>query len=390
MTPVADQPAVIAGDAPLGLPSHSSALRALRRYLLHDRQSRTVRGLDAPVGDSAAANAWLARARRAAALGDDHAAAHAASEACRRQATAELCGILGDAYARLGRLEDAVVAANRATRLEPHVAAHYLVLGDSCQQLSNWRAAMRAYQTAQRLAPGWDAPRVGVAFTLIQAGAVQQAERILRELYERSANRRRAGNYLGIALVELAERVPAARERDMYFITSDREVARMRELLADADRVAHDPSLRAMIAEVRAYVERCAAHEFRPRVLLPDVASSWVVGTGAAMLVAALAIGGSRFSPWAVAAVLLSVCVAVTGLVRNVRVPRWQLNQRACGSQLVCGAERAGGTRLAGTELAGTELAGTELAGTELAGGAEVADRGAVANGTLASAPRPS
>jgi Flp pilus assembly protein TadD len=334
MRPVADQPAVIAGDAPLGMPSHGSALRTLRRSLLHDRQTRTVRGFDAPVEDSAATNAWLARARRAAALGDDHAAAHAASEACRRHATAELCGILGGAYARLGRLEDAVVAANRATRLEPHVAAHYLVLGDSCQQLSNWRAAMRAYQTAQRLAPGWDAPRVGVAFTLIQAGAVVQAERILRELYQRSANRRRAGNYLGIALVELAERVPAARERDMYFITSDREVARMRELLADADRVAHDPSLRAVIAEVRAYVERCAAHEFRPRVLLhPDMASSWVVFTGVAMLVAALAIGGSRFSPWAVAAVLLSVCVAVAGLVQNVRVPRWQLNQRACGNQ---------------------------------------------------------
>jgi len=340
-----DQPAVIAGDAPLGAPSHSSSLRALRQYLLHDRETKAVRGWD----DDGAPNAWLARARRAAALGDDHAAAHAANEACRRHTTAELCGILGGAYARLGRLEDAVVAANRATRLEPDVAAHYLMLGDSCQLLSNWRAAMRAYQEAQRLAPGWDAPRIGAAFTLIQAGAVAQAERILRELYERSANRRRTGNYLGIALVELAERVPAARERDMYFITSDREVARMRALLVDADQVAHHPSVRAVIAEVRGYVERCAAHEFRPRVLLqPDRASSWAVLTGVAMLVATLAIAGSAFSPWAVAAVLMSLGVAVTGLVQTVWVPRWQLNRRAV----------------------------------------RLDDRGAVANGTLAPAPR--
>jgi tetratricopeptide (TPR) repeat protein len=233
------------------------------------------------------------------------------------------------AHAARGRLDEAVVQAQRAVRLEPAHAAHHLTLAAILEELGNWSAALRAYTTAAQLEPDCDAAHLGAAGALLAAGDPGAARQILEEIYPRSADQRRAGDSLGLTLAEVAEQVPRSREDDTYVITAREEIVQMRTLLTRAARVAHDPDVRAEIDGVRRYVDGCARRVFvAERVLHTATGRLWllaVLGLGLWAAVAPLA---------AQRAVAVALAVTAAGcLLHHALVPRWRLNDNALRDQ---------------------------------------------------------
>lgn len=277
-------------------------------------------------GDDAFGRAW-----RALAMGDYHTAAHEAGTARQRSGdTPAVCSILARANAGLGRLEEAVVEAHRAVRLEPRDAEHHLMLGGVLEELGNWQAALQCYQNAARLAPGSDAPLLGTAALLTHLGDVDQALVILEAIYRRNQGESVVGDQLSLALAEAAEQVPQVRDDETYLVTSPQEIALMRTLLRQAAEVTRDPDLQADIASIRHYVDRCARRELlfgrvfgsqSGRVYLASAA-------GVSAVVAVLPLAGRVPVPVLLVAVLVAV-LGLAGLVRHACVPRWKLNRRA-------------------------------------------------------------
>jgi Flp pilus assembly protein TadD len=276
-------------------------------------------------------NGWLDHARRALATSEFHTAAYAARKA-RHQCgeTAAVWSVLARAHAGMERFEDAVVEAQRATKLAPHDAEAHLTLASVFADLGNWTEALRCYLAAVGLDPTCDAAHVGTASVFLQNGDPHMARRILEDVYARTDDPRVAGDYLALALTEVAEQVPEARDHDTYFITSDSEIAAMRTLLTRAATVVDDPELRAGIVRVRRYVDGCARREFVPNRLLRSLRGR--LGLVAAGLLTSTIVVMLLLPARSVAVLVatgLALVAVVAGLVRHVRVPRWRLNRWA-------------------------------------------------------------
>jgi len=304
--------------APLGA-DHDGARRDVTRQIRHRISGRTP--------GSASGDGWLDRARCALAAGDYHAAAFAAQQASSSPATADVLGILARAHAGLGCFEEAVTEARRAVQLAPRDAENHLTLAGVFEELGNWSAALQCYQVAERIGPDPTAARAGTASVLLRLGDGAKARRILEAIYARSADKRLAGDHLGLALTEVAEQVPRVRDSHTYFITSPEEIDQMRVLLGRAAEVTGDPDLRAGIARIRAYVEACARHVLLPTRLFRGVPGYACLALVGVLLAVAFAVPWFGVAPFV--AGISAAGAAVFGLVRYARVPRWKLNQWA-------------------------------------------------------------
>jgi tetratricopeptide (TPR) repeat protein len=237
----------------------------------------------------------------------------------------EAASRLALALAAHGRLDEAAIAARRAVRLAPGVAARHLTLAAILDELGDSNAALRSYTAAARLEPAIDTAHLGAASALLAAGDPGAARQILEEIYPRSADKRLTGDSLGLTLAEAAERIPRSREDDTYVITTREEIIQMRRLLTHAARVAHDPDVRADIDGVRRYVDGCARRVFvAGRVLHTATGRLWLLallGLGVWAAIAPLAVHRGT---------AIALAVAAAGcLVHHALVPRWQLNDRA-------------------------------------------------------------
>jgi len=283
----------------------------------------------------AGAEGWLEHAKRALATSEFHTAAYAARQARHQSGeTAQVWSVLARAHAGMERFEDAVVEAQRAVRLAPQEAEPHLTLAGILVDLGNWDAALQCYKAAAAMANGSDAARIGTASVLLLTGEMHRARRILEDVYARGADEpgrpNPAGDYLALALTEVAEQVPVVRDNDTYFITSEAEIARMRELLDRAASVTRDPDVHAGVARVRRYVEACARHEFVAS-RLPHWCPHWVCATVAVLLLIGivwLAVILGWLIPVAVIGPLTGAAVAY-GARRYAQVPRWRLNKWA-------------------------------------------------------------
>jgi tetratricopeptide (TPR) repeat protein len=274
---------------------------------------------------------WLDHARRALATSEFHTAAYAARRARQQYGeTAEVWSVLARAHAGMDRLEDAVVEARRAVDMAPSDPEAHLTLASIYADLGNWQEALRYYLDAVGMDPGNVAAHVGTASVFLRNGDPHTARRILEDVYERSSDPRAAGDYLALALTEIAEQVPAVRDTDSYFVTSDAEIAEMRTLLVRAAEVVVDPDLQAGVARIRRYVDDCARREFVPSRLfrrLPGRLGLLLAGVLMATAVVAAVLFG-QIAPVFAAAVPVLGAVGY-GLLRYARVPRWRLNHLA-------------------------------------------------------------
>jgi Flp pilus assembly protein TadD len=207
---------------------------------------------------------WLAQARRHLARNDYNSALYCAREARQtRGVTAEVWNTLSRANAGLGNFHDAVYEAQQASALGSGNPAYHYELGAIYEQLDQWDAAMSAYHTVDRLEPGSDAAKVAIAGVLIQTGRPDQALRILEPLYVHGQDKRLAGDYLGMALIESAEELPVSRDGDGYLVTSPGEISRMRNYLGRAAQVTNDPEIYNEMRRINEYLHWCSSRHFQ-------------------------------------------------------------------------------------------------------------------------------
>jgi tetratricopeptide (TPR) repeat protein len=235
-----------------------------QRYLQTTARSPDAAGTATPDGARWLDQAWQALSR------GDFAWAYAAGLCHTQEETAQGAVVRARAAAGLGRLDEAVLEAQRAVRLAPEEPDNHLTLAGVFADLGNVPAALRSYRTAQRLAPGSAAASVGHALAVARSGDARAAEQILESLYAVGTDRQMIGDCLGLVLVDAAEQVPRVRAGERYVITTPAEITAMRTKLDRAAVVAVDADVRACLDEVRSYVDACARRTWSgPRLPVP-------------------------------------------------------------------------------------------------------------------------
>jgi uncharacterized membrane protein len=127
-----------------------------------------------------------------------------------------------------------------------------------------WANALACYAQAERLNPQDPAARLAMAGTHLQAGEPMAAVQILEHLFATRPDRL-VGDSLAMALVDMAEAVPAVRTSDGYTVTSPAEVVRMRELTFRARQVVSAPDIVSTLDYMAGYLTWCEARHFLRR-----------------------------------------------------------------------------------------------------------------------------
>lgn len=296
----------------------------------YDRQlAETPEPQEPPVPSSAAQGDWLAQARDALGMNDYFTARYAAREARERiGSTAEVWSILARANSGLGHNEDAVVEAQQAVRLEPDNPDHLYTLATIFEEMGNWPGAINCYETASRIVPADDMPRIGLGSVLLRSGDTARALSVLEAVYASSTDKELAGSYLAMALLTAAERVPRSRDGDMYVITDRAEIGQMRGMLARVAQVTTNAQLLAELPRTTAYIDRCASRKFVARRAFGGCLGRLILGFWVvvilAMLVGVLVVTIPAPLFLIPFTVVLGFLFYLTGVV-----PRWKLNAQA-------------------------------------------------------------
>src|SRR3569833_1486270 len=277
---------------------------------------------------------WLDQAKRALAVNDYYTAAYAAREARQQYGdTAEVWSILARANAGLGNYRDAVVEGQRAVALEPGNADNLLTLATIFEELNNFVGAVQCYEQSIQLAPYEDMPKIGLGSVLLRAGDTGRALNVLERVYAESNDKALAGNYLGMALADVAERVPRAQNGQSYVLTYPAEISQMRGLLQRGLQVAMAPDVRAALAQMLAYVDSCGRYKFMwRRVLAGGCLSMFLIGaTAVGTLITLSALAAGALGTFLFFGLFTGVCALV--LFKIAFVPQWKVNAQVAYQQ---------------------------------------------------------
>lgn len=218
-----------------------------RRY---DRQLTAFKSSEQPpaaplpgagVADPTVTGNWLAQARGYLAANDHQSAAYAARETLRTSPNPppEVWTILARANTELGRLDDALFEAQRATSSAPDSVEAQLALAAVHEQRDEWSDAGAAYEAASRIDPGAEAPHLGMARALARSGRPGTAMERLERRFAESSDRTVAGRLLARGLAEAAEVVlapPAGRSP-----AQSTELGLVQRMLSRARQVTSEP-----------------------------------------------------------------------------------------------------------------------------------------------------
>ncbi|GAA3219476.1 J domain-containing protein [Actinocorallia longicatena] len=301
----------------------------------YDRRLATAPPTRQPVDPTSGMGDWLDQAKRALAINDYYTAGYAAREARQYHGdSAEVWAILARANAGLGNFGDAVVEAQRAVALEPGNADNLFTLATIFEELGNFGGAVQCYEQAIQLTPHEDMPKIGLGSALLRAGDANRALHVLEAVFAEANDRALAGDYLGMALAEVAERVPRVQNGQSYVITSPVEITQMQSLLHRGLQVAMDPEVRSGLGRALAYVESCGRYQFMwQRVLSGGCLSLFLIGGaffGGLIALSGLAAGS-------VGAFLFFGLVSAGcsfALYKFAFVPQWKVNAQASHSQV--------------------------------------------------------
>jgi tetratricopeptide (TPR) repeat protein len=202
---------------------------------------------------------WLTEGETRLGSGDFHGALYCANEARRvlgdNVAAAWL--LMSQANISLGNAQQALFEAQRAVSLEPGNPDNHFTLGLVYEELEQWDAAIRSFETVRQYDPSAENASLEIANVLLRSGRVMAGIQSLEQLYASSANREFIGDALGFALVGAAELVPACREGEQYSVTTPVEIMQMRQYLSRARQVAADPEVHEQINQTEAYLAAC-------------------------------------------------------------------------------------------------------------------------------------
>lgn len=200
---------------------------------------------------------WVEVARQALADGDYHSAAYAAREATHTIGnSAESWKLRSRANAGLEQLDDALYEARQSTIIAPNDADCQYQYGSVAELIGKLDIALEAYQTAMRLEVSEPQYVAAVAGVYADNGHVDDAISLLESKRAQFNGNELINDYLAMAYLTKAERVPAVREADGYTVTSAEEIVLMRDLVRRAVSLTQDQSVREWANGIEAYLQR--------------------------------------------------------------------------------------------------------------------------------------
>ena len=296
--------------------------RTLDQQRMHAPQVRTNPG----------GRNWVALAEEYLAQNDYHSAAYASREATQFEGnSARAWNLRARSNAGLGNLADAAYEAKQAADIEPGNAQFHFDLGGVLEQQQRWDQALVAYETSARIDPNNFLYPLSVAGVYLQNDAPERSMPILEQVARQHPNEELVNFYLANALHDLAEHVPARRNRDSYVITSPEEITKMEALLRRAAALSHgDRDLAAELKRSLDYVESCKQTKFS---VPPALFAFGLRGVVMAFFLPVICFLGS-FSLMADSGlggfvVLLISSACIFGLVKACWVPVWKRNRRS-------------------------------------------------------------
>lgn len=311
-------------------------LMEAKRILLdpEQRKAHDARLASAPAATSPAATGtsdWLAEARQRLDLGDFHGALYCANEARRvlGDGVAQVWLTLAQANGNLGNYQQALFEAQRAVTLDPSEPDYHFTLGIAHEELEQWDAAIRQFETARQLDPSAEHASLEIANVLLRSGRIPAGLQLLEQLYADTSDREFIGDALGFALVSAAELVPACREDDGYSVTALAEINQMRQYLIRAAQVATDPEVHEQVNQIEGYLRSCEVKR------IPQ--GSWIRSfqmVKTSLIVAAVVVlcmcGGSVIDSGSFGALAFLLALGyggVLGLIYFVSLePQWKTN----------------------------------------------------------------
>lgn len=199
---------------------------------------------------------WAEQAKHFLTIGDYHSAVYAAREATQQAGnTADNWYLRSRANAGLDRLDDAWYEAQQAAQIESNNPEFQFHVGAVAEEMGKLDAALNAYKASSRLS---DEPmyELAVGGVLLTAGRSKEALDVIRKVHARVPDDKTANYYMGSALLDAAERVPAIRSDDGYVVTSAEEVAEMRSLTQRTFGLNHvDDETREWARQIDAYLD---------------------------------------------------------------------------------------------------------------------------------------
>ncbi|MGH3096646.1 MAG: tetratricopeptide repeat protein [Streptosporangiales bacterium] len=270
---------------------------------------------------------WVGQAFDYLAKRDHRSAVYAAREARERDPrSAAAWSVLARANLGLGNADDALFEMQRAIELAPNYLQFHLDLGGIHEALGQWDDAAGVYSSAADLDRSDERPRLAAANAWMQAGKPAQARPVLEDIVERGHDKQAAGVALGNCLITLAELVPRYRDGSNYFVTSKAEIARMRGLVQEAERVTDDPDVRDRAGDVRGYLRWCERRQWHVATGLMRRFLLVVLGLAVALVIAGVTWLGDELGTGVTAFVLAAGILVL--LYFNTRVPGWKRNRK--------------------------------------------------------------
>jgi tetratricopeptide (TPR) repeat protein len=214
--------------------------------------------------DPAAGGNWLEKAQHFLAIGDYHSAAYAAREATQSAGnSAQSWWIRSRANLGQSRSDDALYEAQQAVVIEPTNPEYHFHLGAVAESMSRWPQALSEYKEAAQIDPAIPMYQLAIGAVYLQNDLPADALAVIEAVHKAHPDDETACYYLAMALVEMAEHVPARRDAEGYVVTSAEEVARMRSFISRASAVRHLPAdARESIQHVAAYLDRIGVSRF--------------------------------------------------------------------------------------------------------------------------------
>lgn len=242
------------------------------RTTLHDAQRRQqydtqlqregVKPASTPVATDG--TDWLSQAKHFLSVGDYHSAAYAAREATQQAGnTAESWYLRSRANAGLDKFEDAWYESQQAAQLEQGNPEYQFNQGTVAEAMGRWDQAIGSYKAAGRLDPDVPMYDLAVGGVLAMTGRHRDALDLISTVHARFPDDDNANYYLGSALIDVAEHVPAIRDAEEYVVTSAEEVAQMRSLMLRAKSLNKlEPELRDQVRNIEDYLDKMEKKQF--------------------------------------------------------------------------------------------------------------------------------
>lgn len=307
-----------------------------------------VRETGAPASqvDSGNGQTWLERAESYLAVGDYRSAAYAAREATHLEGSnAKTWWIRSRANAGLQSWQDALYEGKQAVQLDDINPDYHFSLGVIHEEMKSWDPAIIEYRRAGSLDPSNTLYELSVGGVFAERGRPQEALPIIQAVYEKDPQDKNANFYLGSVLIDLAERVPAKRNRTSYVVTSKEEIDGMRTLASRAKGLAIvDPDVRKQADHILAYLADMETTTFRPPWQWVATAGGVAAGAGCygaflgglfilgvvLLPVILLIVGFANVSSNPGFGILCLLASFVLGFIwfRVSFIPKWKLNRR--------------------------------------------------------------